>query len=273
MINGTTQRRVCIASQKGGVGKTTVALNLAYAMARRGSQTLLVDTDPQGGIGLSLSRRTAAAPGLAQYVSQTAPLESVIIQTRVDALSVLPVGQLAMQDTAGFGSVLADGAVLGNLAASLAGRFQLVMFDTPSGFAGVTLGAMRASTHVLSPVQAEPLAARSLSQLLEVLTALRNEGTPVELLGIVLTMLQMRVDKSLSVADELWGQLSDRVFQTSIPRDPAFLDASAAGVPLGLLHRRPSPASSSFEQLAIEVEARLQLTSAEEAHGPISLVD
>ena len=267
------QRSVCVASQKGGVGKTTVALNLAHAIARRGWRTLIIDTDPQGGIGLSLSKRTATAAGLAQFISGTAPLDSVIIQTKLDTLSILPVGRLAMQDTPGFGMVLADGAALAGVLAQTSGRFDVVLLDTPSGFSGVTMGALRASTHVLSPVQAEPLAARSLAQLLEVLGAVRNEGSQVELLGVVLTMLQTRVEKSLTVADELWTQLGDRVFQTSIPRDALFLEASAAGVPLGLLTRRPSAASSAFEQLAIEVEARLKLVPAEEAYGPVSLVD
>jgi chromosome partitioning protein len=273
MTIGNRQRRVCVASQKGGVGKTTVVLNLAYSMAKRGWRTLVVDTDPQGGIGLSLSRRTATAPGLAQLLTGTAPLESVVIQTKLAALAVLPVGRLAMQDTPGFGLALASGEPLISVAAQTEGRFDLVMFDTPSGFQGVTLGAMRASHHVLSPVQAEPLAARSLAQLLEVIGALRSEGVQLDLLGIVLTMLQTRVDKSLAVADELWAQLGERVFQTSIPRDPAFLEASAAGVPLGLLSRRPSAASSAFEQLASEVEARLQLVPTEESYGPVSLVD
>lgn len=267
------QRRVCVASQKGGVGKTTVVLNLAHAIARRGWRTLVIDTDPQGGVGLSLSKRTAAAPGLAQYAAGAAALDQVIIQTKLEALAVLPVGRLAMQDTPGFGGVLENGALLAGLMQQTEGRFDVVFLDTPSGFSAITLGAMRACGAVLSPVQAEPLAARSLSHLLEVLGALRNEGVAIELLGIVVTMLQARVDKSLSIADELWAQLGDRVFQTSIPRDAAFLEASAAGVPLGLLSRRPSTASAAFEALALEVEARLHLISNEEAYGPVSLVD
>lgn len=273
MTSKNRQRRVCVASQKGGVGKTTVVLNLAHAVAKRGWRTLVIDTDPQGGVGLSLSKRTAEAPGLAQYASGSTPLEGVIIQTKLEALSVLPVGRLAMQDTPGFGAVLESGALLSGLMQQTEGRYEVVFIDTPSGFSAITLGALRACAAVISPVQAEPLAARSLSQLLEVLGALRNEGVPVELLGIVVTMLQARVDKSLGIADELWAQLGDRVFQTSIPRDPSFLEASAAGVPLGLLSRRPTTASSAFEQLALEVEARLHLIPTEEAYGPVSLVD
>ncbi|MCC7073707.1 MAG: ParA family protein [Deltaproteobacteria bacterium] len=267
-------RVVTVASQKGGVGKTTLALNLAHAMARRGWRILVIDTDPQGAVGLSLSSKLAAAPGLAEVVTERRALEEVLVTTRLPGLSLLPVGQVPPQDTHGFGSYLADGRALRRIVDELAGRFDVVFFDTPSGFQGITLGAMRASTHVLSPVQAEPIAARSLTQLLEVVGALRDEGLHLELAGLVLVMLQMRQSASLGVADELWGQLGDLVLQTTIPRDVAFLDASAAGVPVGLLGRRPPLVASTFDQLATEVEGRLSLNRVEDRDdGPIPLVD
>lgn len=267
-------RVVTVASQKGGVGKTTLTLNLGFALAKRGWRTLIVDSDPQGAIGLSLSKSIAAAAGLAEYVAGRRGLGETITTTRLKELSLLPVGQVAPQDTPGFGAFLADGRTIRRLVDECAPRFDVMLIDTPSGFQGITLGAIRASEHVISPVQAEPIALRSLSQLLEVISALRDEGVKVELLGLVLVMLQMRQSSSLSVADELWDQLGELVLHTVIPRDAAFLDASAAGVPVGLLGRRPPLVAATFDQLASEVEARLKLTRSEDRDdAPIPLVD
>lgn len=260
-----------VVSQKGGVGKTTVSLNLALSLARRGHRLLLVDTDPQGAIGLSLQRANAGV-GLASYIARRVPLDRVITHTKFPELDLIPMGNIAIQDTPAFGARLNDGSELTRLL-SECGGYDLVMFDTPSGFSGVTMGAMKVSTHVISPLQAEPLALRSASQLLEVLAALRREGGSVALAGLVLTMLDLRNGESLSVATEVWTDFPDvAVLQTNIPRDPAFLKASSAGVPVGLLSRAPPPVSALFDQLAQELEPRLGMRKEVKDDGPISLL-
>lgn len=266
-------KMIAIASQKGGVGKTTLTLNTAHALARRGWRTLVVDADPQGAIGLSLTRSVTSARGLAELVAGQCAFTDALKPTRLAELTLLPIGQLAVQDTPGFGAALEDGAVFTDIARAARGRFDLVFIDTPSGFQGVTIGALRAATHAITPLQAEPIAFRSLPQLLEVIGALRDDGATVELLGVVLMMLQMRQATSLNVAEELWAQLGDLVFSTTIPRDSAFLDAAGAGVPIGLLGRRPPLVASTFDQLATEIEQRLHLLSAETENAPIPLVD
>ncbi len=262
---------VAIVSQKGGVGKTTVALNLAYALARAGFRALLVDADPQGAIGLSLARTDADA-GLADCVSARLPLERALLPTRLPELNILPIGHLAIQDTHGFACRLADGADLGRVLAEGGGRHDVALIDTPAGFGGVTLGALRAADVALSPLQAEPAALRSVLQLVEAVGALREEGARVRLGGIVLTMLQIRNADSFSVASEVWERFpAETVFQTTIPRDPAVLRASAAGVPLGLLSRRPPAVAAAFEQLAQEVAVRLGLDTRPE-DAPLGLL-
>jgi chromosome partitioning protein len=272
---GSMMKCLCVASQKGGVGKTTVALNLAYALATAGQRTLLVDTDPQGAIGLSLKSRSgkSSGPGLAAFASRAADLDRLVVHTRKAEFDLLPIGPLAMQDAHGLAVHLADGTELLRLReAAAALRYDYLIFDTPSGFGGITLGALRASEAVLSALQAEPIAMRSFPQLLEVLGALRQEGVTAQLLGVVLTMLQMRNSHSLAVAEEAWARMPEEVvFATAIPRDPIVLEASAHGVPLGLLRNRPPPLAALFDQLAQEVQARLGHSQGGEDEGPISL--
>ncbi|MBI4952412.1 MAG: ParA family protein [Myxococcales bacterium] len=265
---------LAIVSPKGGCGKTTVALNLSLAFARRGWSTLLVDTDPQGAVGLSLTRRVADARGLAEYVAHRRPLGEVVIATRLENLAILPIGHIAIQDTPGFHAALADGAALGRLVEEAAAAYHLVIFDTPSGFGGATVGALRAATHVLCPVQAEPLASRSVTQVFEVLAWLRDNEVAVEPVGLLLTMLQLREKDSLEAAETVWGGFPEElVLEPAVPRDPAFLAASSAGVPVGLLSRRPPPVAMVFDKLAAELEQRMRLTEKEPDDGPVALVD
>lgn len=263
-----------IASQKGGVGKTTVALNLSYALARRGWRTLLVDTDPAGAIGLSLTKKLSQSPGLAELLFARTPLSTLIVETKQKGLAILPTGKIPPEESERFTNALADGSVLRGIQAECAQRFDVVVYDTPSGFVGATLGAMRASRYVVSPVQAEPIAARGVLRIFEVIAALRAKGAQVELLGIMLTMLHTKTQSSLAVAEDLWKNLpSNLLFEATVPRDPSFLEASAAGVPVGLLRRRPPPVAMIFDQLAAELENRLAPDAKEASHEPIALVD
>ena len=263
---------LAVVSQKGGVGKTTLALNLAFGMARRGWRTLLADTDPQGGVALSLDRREGGQ-GLAGIVAGVASLGEAVLHTRMPELDLLPIGAIAVQDTHGFGSRLVDGRELGVLVESAAPRYDLLLLDTPSGFGGVTMGALRVADFALTPLQAEPVALRSVPQLLEVMAALRQEGSKAHLAGAVLTMLQVRNKTSLGVAQEIWARFpADLVLQTQVLRDPTFLEASSLGVPLGLMRRHPPAQAAVFDQLAQELEERIDLIrGGGDDDGPIPL--
>jgi chromosome partitioning protein len=252
-----------------------VALHLAYSLAERGHQVLLVDCDPQGAIGLSLSKKVSEHTGFSDYVDKGQALDKLRIQTKVSNFYLLPFGTAAATDTERFNSMLAKGEHHTRLlkdAAKLG--HNLVVMDTPSGFGGITMGALRASTHVLSPIQAEPIGLRSVMQLLGMIKELHGQGSTVELVGFLITMLQLRQEQSYDVAQEVWERFPDALlFDANVPRDPVFLEATAAGVPVGLLRRPPPAVTHIFDLVAAELEDRLGLMVEREFHGPQSLVD
>lgn len=262
-----------IVSPKGGVGKTTLALNLAVAIAKRGWRVLLVDTDPQGSIGLSLAQSRGSRAGLAEFVANQGSLSQLMITTKLPEFRLLPVGNLAIHEVQTFGEHLSRGDALSRLVEEAQYGHDLLIFDTPAGFGGCTLGTLQVATDALSPVQGEPLAVRSMPQLLEMMNYLKRQGAKARFLGVVLTMVQFSQKHVMASAEEVWKSLPERfVFDTVIARDDAFLKASALGVPVSLLSKYPPPAAAAFNQLAGELEQRLGLThDDEEDDGPISL--
>ena len=265
---------MAIASQKGGVGKTTLALNLGYALAQRGWKTLLADTDPQGSIGYSIRGDLHRRAGLAQVLDGTVELDRAVATTRLAQLDLLPVGDVDALAASGWASRLEDGRALGDAFATTGDAYDVILVDTPPGFSGAALGVLRAADHVVLPLQAEPLAARSVSRALEVIGALREEGQGPCLAGLVLTMLQTRHQDSLGVAQESWRLFPrQHVLDASIPRDGVFLEASAEGVPVALLRRRPPAVAAVFDQIAAEIEDRIALEADDAEQRSISLLD
>lgn len=263
-----------VCSQKGGVGKTTLALNLSCAFAERGQRTLLIDADPQGSIGQSLRGSPADAAGLAEVVRGETTLARAASTTRLPGLVILRAGQIAEDDRLEWEARMADGRDFARVLAALEPTYDLVVVDTPSGPAGPGVGALRNADYALLPLQAEPLALRSLPRILDLIGGLREAGARVEIAGIVLTMLQTREDGSLDVAQEAWRRLpAHLVLESYLPRDPLFLKASARGVPLGLLTRRPPPVAAVFAQMAGEIETRMRMgPSDDDADEPLSLL-
>lgn len=267
---------LAITSQKGGVGKTTVSVNLAYSLARRGWHTLLIDTDPQGSVGLSLSEKARKCRGFYDAINSGASAESMVLATRLPELRILTSGH-----PHGFFEAVQQGidapAALQRITSELRSRqgFDAILIDTPAGLAGITGDVLRTADAVLIPQQAEPLGMRSIPQVLHAIQSLRSKGSPLEVAGILMTMVQQDQRESTDVIRELRSLLPARLLlNTLIPRDPAFIRASAVGVPVALLYQQPPAVAHVFDQLAAELEPRLRLSrSRPQSHEHTKLMD
>jgi chromosome partitioning protein len=274
---GRSMHVISVASQKGGVGKTTISLNLGLALARAGNRTLVMELDAQGSLCLSLGLPDRARAGIAEVLTGAEHIENVLLRTRDPQLHVLSVGRVDPTTVAGFEDALTRSTMLSGILSKVEREFDVVLVDCPAGLGKVTTRSLEASTHVLSPLQAEPLALRSVGQVLALIDRIRAEKNPrLALIGIVLSMFDRQTSASLEVAETLWTRFPGGIILDSvIPRDEVFLEASLRGSPLLLMQKRPPPLSRVFDQLANDVLDRLEPargSATEEDDGPIPLL-
>jgi chromosome partitioning protein len=247
-----------IVSSKGGAGKTTVALNLAVALAESGENTLLVDVDPLGAIGFSLAQSDTEWTGLAECMIAKLTIDEVIMPTKLPTLSLLPRGRLDPLDVGIYEELLHSSAALSEVIAAVENRFRYIIIDTPSGLGKITRAALSVSDFVLLPLQAEPLALRSISQTLRVLMHVKEHENPsLELLGILATMVQLKKDVSFNIMKTVWGSLNG-VLENYMPRADVFSAASERGLPVAFLPGPYSPEAVRFQLLVTELKGIIQ---------------
>ena len=251
---------LAVVSQKGGVGKTTTAVNLAAAFARRGLRTLVVDVDPQGsvryGVGL---RRGYPTHGFADYLNGTSTLRDIILPTELPWLRVMLVGTVTDQaDHATYQALVAETDLLPDLLTTARTRCDVVIVDTPPGLGPVVRRVLESSQHVVVPLQCEPLALQTTPQILRGIQDIVAGNDELALEGILLTMYQAGNPASERVADYVRKHLPrNMVFDIVVPRTNAGADAFAAGQPV-VLRYPADPAAQAYVNLATELAERFK---------------
>jgi chromosome partitioning protein len=250
--------RIAVANQKGGVGKTTTAINLATALAATGWRVLLIDLDPQGnastGLGVGHSQRDRSSYEL---LTGGCTVDEAAIATRVPRLDLIP----ATVDLSGAEIELVEyddrTHRLDRVVDEASSRWDICLIDCPPSLGLLTINALVAANSVLVPLQAEFFALEGLSQLLQTIERIRARFNPeLSILGVALTMYDRRNNLSAQVADDVRACLGNVVFETVIPRNVRLSEAPSHGIP-ALIYDHRCLGSEAYMGLARELIGRL----------------
>lgn len=247
-------RIISIASQKGGVGKTTTAINLGSCIAQESRRVLLIDIDPQGSAssGLGINGNDSARTIYEVLLGESSARDA-IVPTALANLDLLPAGQRLSGAEVELVGELARETRLSKSMGDIRDEYDFVLIDAPPSLGLLTVNALTASDSVMIPLQCEYLALEGLTQLIGAIRLVQDHLNPsLRIEGVLLTMYDARLNLSQQVADEARKFFAERVYRTAIPRNVRLSEAPSFGKPI-VLYDPNSTGAESYRQLAREV--------------------
>jgi chromosome partitioning protein len=247
-------RVISIASQKGGVGKTTTAINLGACLAQESRRVLLIDIDPQGNAssGLGLNGNDQQLSTYEVLIGQS-EIKEALQSTALANLDLLPAGQRLSGAEVELVGMMARETRLKSSLAMIRDQYDYILIDSPPSLGLLTINSLTASDSVLIPLQCEYLALEGLTQLISAVRLVQDHLNPsLRIEGVLLTMFDARLNLSQQVADEARKFFSDRVYRTVIPRNVKLSEAPSFGKPI-VLYDAHSTGAESYRELAREV--------------------